>query len=137
MMLCIVSSSILLAAPAYIKLLYVRTIAHYLFCFTVLPFGIDESKTPAAFKMKLFVTKVNSWKLLQSSSAAVLAASWDRLRPHGSVQVSTLIQSSSAAVLAASIVTKQDHKINQCLSLSKTVLYYEKLRILFKDFTTI
>ena len=31
MMLCFVSSSILLAALAYIKLLHVRTIAHYLF----------------------------------------------------------------------------------------------------------
>ena len=40
--------------------------------------------------------------LVQSSSAAVLAASSDRLRPHGSMQVSILIQSSSAAVLAAS-----------------------------------
>ena len=33
---------------------------------------------------------------IQSSSAAVLAAWSDRLRPHGSVQVLTLIQSSSA-----------------------------------------
>ena len=32
-----------------------------------------------------------------SSSAEVLAASSDRLGPHGSVQVSTLIKSSSAA----------------------------------------
>ena len=37
--------------------------------------------------------------LIKSSSATVLAASLDRLGPHGSVQVSTLIKSSSAAVL--------------------------------------
>ena len=42
------------------------------------------------------------FKLFKSSSATALAASSDRLRPHGSVQVSTLIKSSSAAVLAAS-----------------------------------
>ena len=40
--------------------------------------------------------------MIKSSSAAVLAASWVRLGPHGSVQTSTLIKSSSAAVLAAS-----------------------------------
>ena len=34
---------------------------------------------------------------IMSSSAEVLAASSDRLGPHGSVQVSTLIKSSSAA----------------------------------------
>ena len=38
---------------------------------------------------------------IKSSSAAVIAAFWTVLGPHGSVQVSTTIKLSSAAVLAA------------------------------------
>ena len=50
------------------------------------------------------------FKLYKSSSATVLAASSDRLRPHGPVQVSTLIKSSSAAVLAASSDCLRPHE---------------------------
>ena len=39
----------------------------YVFCSTLLDSGIGGSRTPVAFKMKLFVTKVNGWKLLVSS----------------------------------------------------------------------
>ena len=35
-----------------------------MFCSTFLAFSIGVSRTPATFKMKLFVTKVNGLKLL-------------------------------------------------------------------------
>ena len=59
------------------------------------------------YQKLLFLRVIKSFPFLffnifQSSSAAVLAATTDRLGAHGFVQVSTLIKSSSAAVLAAS-----------------------------------
>ena len=60
----LVSSSILLAALASIKLLPMRTIAYHMFGSTLLPFGTGGFRTLAVFKMELFETKVNGWKLL-------------------------------------------------------------------------
>ena len=35
-----------------------------MFCSTLLAFGIGGFRTPAAFKIQLFVTKVNVWNLI-------------------------------------------------------------------------
>ena len=47
--------------------------------------------TPLDFDLPHSTSRRAQVTLIQSSSAAVLAASSDRLRPHGSVQVLTLI----------------------------------------------
>ena len=40
--------------------LSVRTIAYHVFCSTLVVFVMGGSRTPTAFKMEPFVTKVNS-----------------------------------------------------------------------------
>ena len=72
---------------------------------------------------------------IKSSSAAVLAASSDRLGPHGSVQVSFQIKSWSAAVLAARFIV-QIHSSNSFFwagFISCVIVCFKKLYCLFMD----
>ena len=68
------------------------------------------AETLEGAKTMLTLFEIDMSKQIQSSSAAVVAASSDWLRPHRSVQLSTLIQSSSAAVVAASLDRLRPHR---------------------------